>query len=92
VRHVQGTQSRFRRLIRRLRPGCHTQAFDVGSGELVGCLKEGHYDAVNCCCWNSRMRELYSGGNDWQVLVWDVPDAAFAVGGQQEGDQDNWSD
>ncbi len=49
-------------------------------------LEEGHYDVVNACCWNPLSQELYSGGGDCHVMLWDAANVAAAV------DQDNWSD
>ncbi|KAH9692509.1 WD repeat-containing protein ATCSA-1 [Citrus sinensis] len=53
----------------------------------------GHYEYVNCCCFSSQDQELYTGGNDRQILVW-CPSRHISDGvdaGPMQ-DQDNWSD
>ncbi|KAH9758274.1 WD repeat-containing protein ATCSA-1 [Citrus sinensis] len=53
----------------------------------------GHYEHVNCCCFSSQDQELYTGGNDRQILVW-CPSRLISDGvdaGPMQ-DQDNWSD
>ena len=62
------------------------------TGQNLGTLR-GHLDTVNCCCYNSYQQELYSGGNDCNIIVW----AAAASQDNDEGlnnkeDQDAWSD
>uniref|UniRef100_A0A803PQ59 Uncharacterized protein n=1 Tax=Cannabis sativa TaxID=3483 RepID=A0A803PQ59_CANSA len=68
------------------------KAFDMWSGmtSLTFC---GHYESVNCCWFSSQDQELFTGGNDRQILVWSpsrlLPDK------MDEGpveDKDNWSD
>ena len=43
---------------------------DTRDHSVVKVLK-GHYNAVNCCIFNDSALELYSGGNDRNVLIWD---------------------
>ncbi|XP_060971349.1 WD repeat-containing protein ATCSA-1 isoform X1 [Cannabis sativa] len=45
------------------------KAFDMWSGttSLTFC---GHYESVNCCWFSSQDQELFTGGNDRQILVW----------------------
>ena len=43
---------------------------DTQNYSVVKVLK-GHYNAVNCCAFNDTAIELYSGGNDRNVLIWD---------------------
>ena len=31
----------------------------------------GHYNSVNCCTFVPSHQELYSGGDDRNILVWD---------------------
>ncbi|XP_063396376.1 DNA excision repair protein ERCC-8-like [Mytilus trossulus] len=46
--------------------------FDVYSGEKIDRLK-GHYNSVNCCKFHSPTQDVYSGGNDRNILIW-TPD------------------
>jgi DNA excision repair protein ERCC-8 len=68
------------------------KAFDMWSGttSLTFC---GHYESVNCCWFSSQDQELFTGGNDRQILVWSpsrlLPDKMDD--GPVE-DKDNWSD
>lgn len=34
---------------------------------------QGHYENVNCCCYSANDQELYTGGNDRQILIWSPP-------------------
>lgn len=47
--------------------------FDILTGKLVNELTQGHFESINCCVYNPNLSELYSGGNDSQILVWSVP-------------------
>ncbi|KAG8390963.1 hypothetical protein BUALT_Bualt01G0138100 [Buddleja alternifolia] len=74
------------------------KAFDVWSGQTKWTLR-GHYENVNCCWYNTLDQELYTGGNDRQILVWSPPKFnSDEVGEWRKGqaaaaiDQDNWSD
>ncbi|XP_022087344.1 DNA excision repair protein ERCC-8-like [Acanthaster planci] len=51
--------------------------FDLHNGELVYDLK-GHYSNVNCCVFHPLFQELYSGGNDSNILLWE-PDEGRVV-------------
>lgn len=68
------------------------KAFDVWSGRTSSTFR-GHYEYVNCCWFNFQDQELYTGGNDKQILVWSP---SRLIGDDlDEGptqDQDNWSD
>ncbi|CAK7347424.1 unnamed protein product [Dovyalis caffra] len=67
------------------------KAFDVWSGKTHVTFR-GHYEYVNCCWFSSQDQELYTGGNDRQILVWSP---ARLISDEDEGpaeDQDNWSD
>ena len=44
---------------------------DTQDHSVVKALK-GHYNAVNCCTFDASALELYSGGNDRNVIVWDT--------------------
>ncbi|EPS68342.1 hypothetical protein M569_06428, partial [Genlisea aurea] len=44
-----------------------SQSFDVSSGKTVRSFR-GHYDCVNCCCYNAQ--DQASRGNDREILVW----------------------
>ena len=43
--------------------------FDIYTGEKIDRLK-GHYNAVNCCKYHESTQNLYSGGNDRNILIW----------------------
>ncbi|XP_050212417.1 WD repeat-containing protein ATCSA-1 [Mercurialis annua] len=66
------------------------KAFDVWSGNTSMTFR-GHYEYVNCCWYNSEDQEMYTGGNDRQILVWSPPKLIDMDTGPAE-DQDNWSD
>ncbi|GAQ85546.1 putative WD-40 repeat family protein [Klebsormidium nitens] len=70
--------------------GSVIQAFDVWSGEPHATLR-GHFEGVNCCTFQAHDQEMYSGGNDRQILVWEPP-APAKVLEDEHADQDNWSD
>ncbi|KAL2346478.1 hypothetical protein Fmac_000478 [Flemingia macrophylla] len=66
------------------------KAFDMWSGNMKSILR-GHYECVNSCWFNQQDQELYTGGNDRQILVW-AP--ARSIADEMDGpaeDQDNWS-
>lgn len=73
------------------------KAFDMWSGKTLLNFR-GHYENVNCCWYSEQDQELYTGGNDRQILVWSPPN--FTTGEVDEWrkgqaaalDQDNWSD
>ncbi|KAK7351584.1 hypothetical protein VNO77_11146 [Canavalia gladiata] len=67
------------------------KAFDMWSGNTHAILR-GHYECVNSCWFNQQDQELYTGGNDRQILVWSP--ARSIADEMDEGpaeDQDNWS-
>ena len=45
------------------------KVFDMVHGNRIGILR-GHYTQVNCCKMHEDYQELYSGGNDRNILVW----------------------
>ncbi|KAJ9567613.1 hypothetical protein OSB04_003579 [Centaurea solstitialis] len=72
------------------------KAFDVWTGKASMTL-QGHYEHVNCCWYGTHDQEVYTGGNDRQILVWSPP--KLISQDVDEGDrrtvavdQDNWSD
>ncbi|KAH6781129.1 Transducin/WD40 repeat-like superfamily protein [Perilla frutescens var. hirtella] len=73
------------------------KVFDIWSGQTK-CAFRGHYENVNCCWYNALDQELYTGGNDRQILVWSPPKSISdevdeSKNGQAAAsDQDNWSD
>ncbi|XP_073281580.1 WD repeat-containing protein ATCSA-1-like [Primulina huaijiensis] len=73
------------------------KVFDMWSGQTKGTFR-GHYENVNCCWYNTQDHELYTGGNDRQILVWSpskfISDEMdeWRKGQNTAVDQDNWSD
>ncbi|XP_057974174.1 WD repeat-containing protein ATCSA-1-like [Malania oleifera] len=74
------------------------KAFEMWSGRTSMTFR-GHYEHVNCCWYSSQEQELYTGGNDRQILVWspfkfvsDEVDEKSRKGQFPSLDQDNWSD
>lgn len=75
------------------------KAFDVWSGKTSMTL-QGHYELVNCCFYNAHDQELFTGGNDRQILIWsppkfisqDVDERDRRTGNPPALDEDNWSD
>ncbi|CAJ1973469.1 unnamed protein product [Sphenostylis stenocarpa] len=67
------------------------KAFDMWSGKTYTILR-GHYECVNSCWFNEQDQELYTGGNDRQILVWSpARSIADEMGEGPTEDQDNWS-
>lgn len=56
--------------------GSDIEVFDIFQGSKIDTLR-GHYTQVNCCTFHPHFQELYSGGNDRNILVW-VPDTDTA--------------
>lgn len=50
--------------------------FDIYTGEKIDRLK-GHYNSVNCVKVHHPTQDLYSGGNDRNILIW-TPDTDSA--------------
>ncbi|KAL2895017.1 WD repeat-containing protein ATCSA-1 [Bienertia sinuspersici] len=74
------------------------KAFDLWSGQ-TSLTCRAHYECVNCCWFNAQDQELYTGGNDRQILVWssselspDDVDKKSLKGEFLMKDEDNWSD
>ncbi|KAM2593132.1 hypothetical protein TB1_042329 [Malus domestica] len=66
------------------------KACDMWSGKTF--LKfRGHYEHVNCCWFSSQDQELYTGGNDRQILVWSLPRMVSDEDKGPSKDGDNWS-
>ncbi|KAM7266480.1 hypothetical protein ACFE04_004377 [Oxalis oulophora] len=65
------------------------KGFDIWSGTTCQTFR-AHYESVNCCWFNSQDQELYTGGNDRQILVWSPPRLLSDEAHDQ--DEDNWSD
>lgn len=68
------------------------KAFDIWSGKMSLTFR-GHYESVNCCWFSSQDQELYTGGNDRQILVWS-PSKTITddTNERQAKDEDSWSD
>lgn len=74
--------------------------YEVHTGTKLGTLL-GHYNTVNCCCYNPFYHELYSGASDRNILVWSADgDQKLAYDEQKSsepgafkhlGRGDNWS-
>ncbi|KAI4337054.1 hypothetical protein L6164_015511 [Bauhinia variegata] len=67
------------------------KVFDMWSGNTRTTFR-GHYECVNSCWFSVDDQELYTGGNDRQILVWSP--ARLITDELNEGpaeDQDNWS-
>ena len=43
--------------------------YDLFSGDQINTLR-GHFNQVNCCYFHPWSQELYSAGNDRNILVW----------------------
>ncbi|XP_010999874.1 PREDICTED: DNA excision repair protein ERCC-8 isoform X1 [Populus euphratica] len=67
------------------------KAFDVWSGKMYVTFR-GHYEYVNCCWFSSQDQELYTGGNDRQILVWSPARLISNEDASPAEDRDNWSD
>lgn len=52
--------------------GSGVQVFELHTGRQLAALAGGHFGAVHACVYNSSAEELYTGGNDCQVLAWRV--------------------
>lgn len=50
--------------------GSNVAALDVKSGILLRHFR-GHYNGVNCTAINQQFHELYTGGGDKNILIWD---------------------
>ncbi|KAG1681180.1 hypothetical protein FOA52_015623 [Chlamydomonas sp. UWO 241] len=50
--------------------GNNVQVYDVRTGAHLHSLAQGHYGPVRCCAFSSALREVFSGGDDGQLLVW----------------------
>ncbi|KAF8023088.1 hypothetical protein BT93_F0550 [Corymbia citriodora subsp. variegata] len=66
------------------------KAFDFWSGKTCFTFR-GHYEYVNCCCYSAQDQELYTGGNDRQILVWS-PFISYEADEGTTRNEDSWSD
>lgn len=60
------------------------QVFDVLSGQLLSELSQGHFESINACTYNHLRQELYSAGNDGNIVAW----TSAAIGAVGPGDGD----
>ncbi|XP_054796375.1 WD repeat-containing protein ATCSA-1 isoform X1 [Prosopis cineraria] len=68
------------------------KSFNVWSGYTHATFR-GHYECVNSCWFSEQDQELYTGGNDKQILVWSPPRViADEANELPMEDRDNWSD
>ena len=69
--------------------------YNTSTGEEIGKL-ENHFHRVNACIYHpNNKNELYSGGEDFQVLKWEYKNlnGNFTNGFfKKVEDQDDWSD
>jgi hypothetical protein len=74
--------------------GSAIQAFDLLNGSELALLRGGHFNSVNACAWNPALQELYSGGNDGNVVVWQpkCDDNGAEGEGEAGSDRDAWSE
>ncbi|XP_029648446.1 DNA excision repair protein ERCC-8 [Octopus sinensis] len=49
--------------------GSDINIYNIFSGSKIDVLR-GHYNQVNCCKFQRNYQELYSGGNDRNILIW----------------------
>ena len=47
----------------------HIEVFNVHNGDKVDTLR-GHYNQINTCLFDVNQQDLYSAGNDRNILVW----------------------
>ncbi|ORZ22922.1 WD40-repeat-containing domain protein [Lobosporangium transversale] len=65
--------------------------FDLMDGSLVKRLT-GSYGRVTALAWRPRTQEIYSAGNDHDILVWSPKNIDRNNALQALADQDTWSD
>lgn len=53
-----------------------SQVFEVRSGRMLTQLQQGHFESINACVHSPLTDEVFTGGNDGQILVWGVPSAS----------------
>lgn len=73
---------------------------ELFSGDRIGMLF-GHFNSINCCLYRDVYQELYSGGNDRNILTWtadnfqseDCDDEKFRTSSRNPiiRTNDNWS-
>ena len=51
-------------------PSSNIHILDIENYSVVKTLN-GHYSAVNCVTFNETEQEMYSGGNDRNILIWE---------------------
>lgn len=49
---------------------CNIHVYEMFTGRKIDTLR-GHLQQVNCCVFHPDYQELYSGGNDRNVLIWE---------------------
>ncbi|KAF9111345.1 DNA excision repair protein ERCC-8 [Mortierella sp. AM989] len=65
--------------------------FDLMDGSLIKRLT-GSYGKVTALAWRPRSLEMYSAGNDYNILVWSPKDTNRGKELRAIADQDTWSD
>ena len=75
--------------------GCSdVQSYEAHTGKSISTLR-AHHGAVRSCAYRNIARELYTGGEDGMILVWeqDIGQARLATRSRdQNRDSDAWSD
>ncbi|KAJ8889220.1 hypothetical protein PR048_008718 [Dryococelus australis] len=66
--------------------GSNVLVFDIGSGRNIRTL-HGHFGTINGCRFHPYLQELYSCGNDRNILVWSADDTEVIA----DKDEDSWS-
>jgi DNA excision repair protein ERCC-8 len=64
--------------------------YEIQTGIKVKALL-GHYNGVNTCIFHPFYHELYSGGNDENILIWTAEEVPQAAYGKHSVTADNWS-
>ena len=70
----------------------HVQVYHTSSGDVISTL-QGHFTTVNCCLYDDSRQELYSGGNDRNILVFSADSATelrYKEHLESSGEKNEW--